>query len=69
MKPNKQFIRETLQFEDLTPEEKETVFALRKAMNSMPVADVTEQILSLMTQTKNNKEFIVKIDSFIKKFK
>ena len=53
----------------LTPEEKETVFALRKAMNSMPVADVTEQILSLMTQTKNNKEFIVKIDSFIKKFK
>ena len=53
----------------LTSEEKETVFALRKAMNSMPVADVTEQILSLMTQTKNNKEFIVKIDSFIKKFK
>ncbi len=53
----------------LTPEEKETVFALRKAMNSMPVADVTEQILNLMTQTKNNKEFIVKIDSFIKKFK
>lgn len=53
----------------LTPEEKETVFALRKAMNSMPVADVTEQILSLMTQTKNNKEFLVKIDSFIKKFK
>ena len=52
----------------LTPEEKETVFALRKAMNSMPVADVTEQILSLMTQTKNNKEFLVKIDSFIKKF-
>ena len=53
----------------LTQAEKETVFALRKAMNSMPVADVTEQILSLMTQTKNNKEFIVKIDSFIKKFK
>ena len=53
----------------LTPEEKETVFALRKAMNSMPVADVTEQILNLMTQTKNNKEFIVEIDSFIKKFK
>ena len=29
----------------LTPKELETVFALRKAMNSMPVADVTEQIL------------------------
>ena len=41
----------------LTKEELDTVFALRKAMNSMPVADVTEQILSLMTQTKSNKEF------------
>ena len=30
----------------LTPKEKETVFALRKAMNSMPVADVTEQVIS-----------------------
>jgi len=47
----------------LTKEELDTVFALRKAMNSMPVADVTEQILSLMTQTKSNKEL------FIKKFK
>ena len=53
----------------LTPKEKETVFALRKAMNSMPVADVTEQILSLMTQTKSNKELLTKIESFIKKFK
>ena len=53
----------------LSPEEKETVFALRKAMNSMPVAEVTEQILSLMTQTKNNEEFLVKIRSFIKNFK
>ena len=53
----------------LTPQELETVFALRKAMNSMPVSDVTEQILTLMTQTKNNSEFLEKIDSFIKKFK
>lgn len=53
----------------LTPKEKETVFALRKAMNSMPVADVTEQVISLMTQTKNNDEFIEKIGSFIEKFK
>ena len=53
----------------LTPKEKETVFALRKAMNSMPVSDVTEQVISLMTQTKNNDEFIDKIDSFIEKFK
>ena len=53
----------------LTPRELETVFALRKAMNSMPVSDVTEQILNLMTQSKNNDEFITKIDSFVKKFK
>ena len=52
----------------LTPKEKETVFALRKAMNSMPVSDVTEELISLMTQTKNNDEFIDKIDSFIEKF-
>ncbi|MBQ3415673.1 MAG: transcription termination factor Rho [Clostridia bacterium] len=53
----------------LSEEEKETVFALRKAMNSMPVAEVTEQVLNLMTQTKNNEEFLVKIRSFIKNFK
>lgn len=53
----------------LTKEELDTVFALRKAMNSIPVADVTEQILSLMTQTKSNKELLTKIESFIKKFK
>ena len=53
----------------LSGEEKETVFALRKAMNSMPVAEVTEQVLSLMTQTKTNEDFLVKIRSFIKNFK
>ena len=42
----------------LTKQEKDTVFALRKAMNSMPVADVTEQVISQMTQTKNNEEFV-----------
>ncbi len=53
----------------LSPRERETVFALRKAMNSMPVADVTEQVISLMTQTKNNEEFLDKIDNFIRRFK
>ena len=53
----------------LTDKERETVFALRKAMNSMPVADVTEQIISMMTQTKNNEEFIDKMDSYLKHFK
>ncbi len=53
----------------LTQKEKETVFALRKAMNSMPVADVTEQIISLMVKTKNNNEFLDEIDNFIRRFK
>ena len=53
----------------LTPKEKDTVFALRKAMNSMPVADVTEQVISMMVKTKNNNEFIDEIDNFVKRFK
>ena len=53
----------------LTPKEKDTVFALRKAMNSMPVADVTEQIISQITKTKNNEEFIEKMDSYLKNYK
>ena len=53
----------------LTKQERETVFALRKAMNSIPVADVTEQVISQMTQTKNNEEFIEKMDLYLRKFK
>lgn len=53
----------------LSPKEKETVFALRKAMNSMAISDVTEQIISLMVKTKNNSEFLDGIDNFVKKFK
>ncbi len=53
----------------LNSKEYETVFALRKALNSLPVADVTEQIISQMTQTKNNEEFLDKIDTFLRRFK
>ena len=53
----------------LTPTERETVFALRKAMNTMPVAEVTEQVISEMTKTKNNEEFIEKMDSYLQRFK
>ena len=53
----------------LTQKEKETVFALRKAMNSLPVADVTEQIISLMVKTENNEEFLDGIDNYIRRFK
>ena len=53
----------------LTQKEKDTVFALRKAMNSMPVADVTEQVISHMTQSKDNDEFIDQMDSYLRRFK
>ena len=53
----------------LTQKERETVFALRKAMNSLPVADVTEQVISQMTQTKNNEEFVDKMDNYLRRFK
>ncbi len=53
----------------LTQKEKETVFALRKAMNSLPVAEVTEQVIKKMTETKNNDEFIDNMDLYLKLYK
>ena len=38
-------------------------------MNSMSVAEVTEEVISEMTKTKNNEEFVEKMDSYLKKFK
>lgn len=57
--------------EDLlqSPKELETVYALRKAMNSLPVTDVTEQLISQMVATKTNEEFIEKMDLYLKRFK
>ena len=42
----------------LDKEELETVYMLRKAMNNMSVADITENLITLMTKTKDNKEFL-----------
>ena len=53
----------------LSKKELETVFALRKALNNMPVADVTEQLITQIIATKNNEEFIEKMDYFLSKFK
>ena len=53
----------------LTPKEVETVYALRKALNNLPVADVTENIISQMVTTKNNEEFLDKIDVYLRRFK
>ena len=53
----------------LTKKELETVFALRKALSSLPVADVTEQLLTQMVVSKNNEEFLDKMDLFLKNYK
>ncbi len=57
--------------EDLLLESKEleTVFALRKAMSSMTVAEVTEQLLNQLVATKTNKDFIARMEFFLKQFK
>ena len=53
----------------LTPKELETVFALRKAMSTMSVADVTEELITQMVATKNNNEFLDKMAYFLKNAK
>ena len=53
----------------LTEKERDAVYAFRKAMNSLPVAEVTEQIISHMTQTKNNDQFIDRMESFLRNYR
>ncbi len=53
----------------LEPKELETVFALRKAMSTMSVADVTEELITQMISTKNNNEFLDKMSYFLKNAK
>ena len=50
----------------LSKDEQEAVFGLRKALSSAPVAEITEQVLSLMVSTKNNDEFVEKIKKVFK---
>ena len=53
----------------LSKKELETVYAIRKAMNNLPVADVTEHIIQEMVKTKSNAEFIDKMDMFLSRYK
>ena len=51
----------------LSKEELETVYAIRKAFANLSTADMTERLISLMTKTKDNVEFMDKINESIKK--
>ena len=53
----------------LSPEELNIVFALRRAMSNMPVAEVTEQIINQIVLTKNNAEFIEKMKKILPNMK
>ena len=53
----------------LSKKELETVYAIRKAMNNLPVADVTEHIIQEMVKTKSNAEFLDKMDIFLSRYK
>ena len=51
----------------LSKDEQEAMYALRKALSSMPVVEVTEQVLAQIVSTKNNEELVVKIKNMFKK--
>lgn len=53
----------------LNPKEQETVFALRKALSSMPASEVTEQLLSQLVATKTNADFLIRMEIFLRQFK
>ena len=38
-------------------------------MNNLPVAEVTEHIIDEMTKTKNNAEFLDKMDLYLRRYK
>ena len=50
----------------LSSEELETVFALRKAMSTKPVTEITEELIQQMISTKTNKEFVERMSYFLK---
>jgi len=42
----------------LTKEEQETVYNMRRALNSLKAEDAVEQILNMFSKTKTNEEFV-----------
>lgn len=53
----------------LSQKEQEVVYQLRKAMNNIPIADVTEQIIDQMVKTKTNEEFLEQMETYLKNYR
>ncbi len=53
----------------LDSKELETVFALRKAMSTMSVSEITEELITQMMQTKTNADFLERMSYFLKNVK
>ena len=51
----------------LTPNELNTMYSLRKVMSNMSNIEITEQLINIIMTTKNNTEFLSKLDYFFKK--
>ena len=51
----------------LSEKEMEVVYALRKAMSTKSISDITEQLIEQMMITKNNDEFLDKMSEYLKK--
>ena len=53
--------------EDLLLNEKEleTIYALRKSLNNMSIADMTEKLIGQLIETKNNNEFLDNLNKII----
>jgi transcription termination factor Rho len=50
----------------LSQDELETIFSLRKAMANMNTQEMTEQIMEQIITTKNNAEFLERVNIFLK---
>ena len=50
----------------LSKDELETIFSLRKAMANMNTQEMTEQIMEQIVTTKNNAEFLERVNIFLK---
>lgn len=50
----------------LSKEELDTIFALRKTMSNMNTQEMTEQIMEQIVTTKNNVEFLERVNIFLK---